>query len=113
MLKNVKSSYFIQNLFSYIDEYKKLKLVNYNKGLQKIINISIINYIHFQKNDSKIIYYSNETVFEFNKFGIPLFKGEYLNGKRNGKGKEYDEYSLYLNHDYYIFRKLCILFYSI
>ena len=31
---------------------------------------------------------------EFNKYGLLKFEGEYLNGKRNGKGKEYDNQNL-------------------
>ena len=42
MLKNVKSSYFSIIVFSYVNEKQKLKLVTYNKSLQKQINISII-----------------------------------------------------------------------
>ena len=47
MLKIIKSSYFESMLFSYINERQKLKIIKYNKSLQKIINISIINYKHF------------------------------------------------------------------
>ena len=90
MLKNVKSFYFIQKLFSYILEKNKLKLVKYNKNLQKIINISIINYEHFS--GRYIIYEQNGKGKEYRYFNhqqILIFEGEYLNGKRNGKGKEY------------------------
>ena len=68
MLKNVKSFYFIQKLFSYICEKNKLQLVKYNKNLQKIIDINIINYEHFS--------------------------GRYIIYEQNGKGKEYR----YFNH---------------
>ena len=44
MLKNLKSVYFIRKIFSYLEEYKKLKLIKYNKSTQKNINISLINY---------------------------------------------------------------------
>ena len=90
MLKNVKSFYFIQKLFSYILEKNKLKLVKYNKNLQKIINISIINYEHFS--GRYIIQEQNGKGKEYRYFNhqqILIFEGEYLNGKRNGKGKEY------------------------
>ena len=36
MLKNIKSSYYIKILFIYIEEKIKLKIVKYNKSLQKI-----------------------------------------------------------------------------
>ena len=42
MLKKIKSLFFIQNLFKYIDEKKKLKLTKYNKKLQRNLNINII-----------------------------------------------------------------------
>ena len=44
MLKNIKSTYFIKLLFRYVDEKQKLKIVKYNKNIQKNINISLINY---------------------------------------------------------------------
>ena len=46
MLKNVKvkASYFLRILFSIIDEKQKLELIKYNKSLQEIINITLINY---------------------------------------------------------------------
>ena len=42
MLKDIRSSYFINKLFSYIQERQKLKLIKYNKSLQKNMNISIL-----------------------------------------------------------------------
>ena len=47
MLKNVKASYFLRVLFSYMDEKQKLELIKYNKSLQENINISLINYNYF------------------------------------------------------------------
>ena len=44
MLKNIKSHYIIKIFFLYVDEKHKLKLVKYNKNLQKNIDISLINY---------------------------------------------------------------------
>ena len=35
MLENIKSSYFVKIVFSIVDEKKKLKLIKYNKKLQK------------------------------------------------------------------------------
>ena len=64
MLKNIKAAYFIQLLFSYVDEKQKLKIVKSNKRLQKNIGISIINY--------------------------KLFTGKYIIYESIGFGKEYD-----------------------
>ena len=89
MLKNIKSSYFIKLIYTFVDEAKKLKLVKYNKSMQKNLNISIINYKHFS--GRYIIYESNGFRKEYYGYNDTLiFEGEYLNGERNGKGKEYD-----------------------
>ena len=89
MLKNIKSKYITKLLFLYIDEERKLRLVKYNKSLQKNINISIINYKHYS--GRYIIYITNNYGKEYDGYNNDLlFEGEYLNGKRNGKGKEYD-----------------------
>ena len=91
MLKNIKSTYFIKKLFNYVDEKQKLKIVKCNKDLQNNIDISIINYKYFS--ERYIIYESNVIGREYNSYSDKLiYEGEYLNGKRNGKGKEYDNY---------------------
>ena len=90
MLKNIKVSfYFLNKLFSLINEEKKLKFVRYNKNLQSILNISLTNYKFFT--GRFIIFESNGKGKEYNGnyYDELLFEGEYLNGKRNGKGKEY------------------------
>ena len=57
-LKNIKASfYFINKIFSMIDEKQKLKLVRYNKGYQCILNINITNYKFFS--DRYIIFEKN------------------------------------------------------
>ena len=89
MLENIKSFYFIKKLFSRVDERKKLKVVKYNKRLQNIIDINIINYMTFT-NKYIIIYKENGKGKEFNSIDEKLiFKGEFKNVGRNGKGKEY------------------------
>ena len=71
MLKNIKSSYFIELIYSFIDEGQKLKIIKYNKSLQKNINISIINYKYF--------------------------KGKYIKYESKGIGKEYDNEDYLMN----------------
>ena len=111
MLEKIKSTYFSRNIFSYIDEKRKLKLVNYNKKLQNKLNISLINYkllsgkyIIHEGNDIWKIYdaFNDNLIFEGNylngigreydkeNYNDKIYEGEYLNGKRSGKGKEYD-----------------------
>ena len=88
MLENIKATYFIKLLFEYVDERQKLKVVKFNKSLQNIINMSISNYKFFlqkytikESNGIRKEYYGRNDLL--------LYEGEYLNGKRNGKGKEY------------------------
>ena len=92
MLKNIKSSYIIKIIFIYFDSIKKLNLVRYNKSLQNILKISIIKYKIYSK---KYIIYetmSKTKGKEYDCFKDTLiFEGEYLDRKRNGKGKEYKD----------------------
>ena len=90
MLKIIKSSYFNPIIFSYIDEKQKLKIIKYNKSLQKNLNITIINYKLFT--GKYILYESNVFGKEYNgEDDTLIFEGEYLNGERNGKGKEFNK----------------------
>ena len=115
-LKNIKTPFFIEMIFEYLNDGVKLKLVTYNKRLQKIIEINILDYriysgkyIEFETNgdgkgkeldsvNGQILFegeYKNRKRNgqgkEYNSEGKLIFEGEYLNGKRNGKGKEYNE----------------------
>ena len=90
MLNNIKSTYFIKILFLFVDEKQKLKIIKYNKNLQKNIDISIINYKLFT--EKEIVFESNGVIKEYNvEKNALIFEGEYLNGKRHGKGKEYHD----------------------
>ena len=98
MLKNVKSIYFIQKIFSFVNEYQKLKIVRCNKSMQKTLNINIINYMHFK--GKYIIYESDGKGKEYNLYGKLIFEGEYINGERNGKGKQYLKNKLIFEGEY-------------
>ena len=88
MLEIVKSSYFIKIIFSFINERKKLMVVKYNKSFQKSLNINLINYKFMSR--KYIVYEEDRKGKEYDGFNDKLlFEGEYLNGRRNGKGKEY------------------------
>ena len=90
MLKNIKSRYIIKLIFQYVDEKSKLKIVKYNKSFQKNIDISIINFKFFS--GRYIIYESNRIGKEYDCYNGKLkFEGEYLNGEKHGKGKEYND----------------------
>ena len=110
MLDNIKSKFFYKNIFSYLTNRLKLDIIKYNKKLQKLIDILFINfgkYIVLEPNSiGKEYYFSNDILIfegeylngkrngkgkEYNNDGIIIFEGDYLNGVRNGKGKEYDD----------------------
>ena len=86
MLVKIKSSYFIKNMLSNLEEGNKLKAVKYNKRLQNNLDINLFNYKEFTK--KYVIYEENGKGKEYNYNDSLIYEGEYLNGKRNGKGKE-------------------------
>jgi len=86
--KTIKSLYIIKDIFSFLSKKLKLNIVIYNKQLQKKLDINAKDY----KRESEIYREGkrNGKGKEFDKLDNKiLFEGEYLNGKRNGKGKEY------------------------
>ena len=99
LIENIKSKYITQMIFSYIDEKIKLKLVKNNKQIQNKLDITIYNYMFF--NEKYFIFEKNGIMKEYNKYNDELiYEGEYLNGKRNGKGKEYDNGYLIFEGEY-------------
>ena len=78
----------IKILFSYLNEKNKLNIIKYNKTLQNKIGVKLINYKFYK---GIIIQYESKTKGKEYACdtGKLRFEGEYLNGKRNGKGKEY------------------------
>ena len=88
-MKNVKSTFIVKKVFSIANEKVKLELIKYNKRIQNILNIKLLNYKLFS---GKYIIYSTKGVGkEYDAYTDDLiYEGEYLNGKRNGKGKEYN-----------------------
>ena len=88
-INDVKSNFILKLIFSPLTEYIKLDLINYNKAIQKRLNISIENYKNRCK--IKIIGKRNGKGKEYDLNTDKLvFEGEYLNGRRNGKGIEYN-----------------------
>ena len=97
MWKNIKSNFILKNIFSKINYESTLKILKYNKCLQKKLYIGISNY---QKFSGKYIVYENkrdgkEYDVYHNKL---LYEGEYLNGQRHGNGREY-YYNIKYGHD--------------
>ena len=88
MLENIKSVFFIKILFYNLTPLTQLKILKYNKSLQNKIDITLMNYKLLS--ERYIVQEENGKTKEFSLFDNQLlFEGEYLNGKRNGKGKEY------------------------
>ena len=85
-MKDIKSLKISKQILFLLDEKTKLDLVKYNKTLQNKININLINYICFS--GKNIVYGEKGIVKEYDDNGQLIFEGEYLNGKRNGKGKD-------------------------
>ena len=88
-LKDIKSSFIINIIFSFLCEKQLLNMIIYNKELQKMLQRDIENYkkISYKYKIGERNGKGQEYIKNTNKL---IFEGEYLNGKRNGKGKEYD-----------------------
>ena len=86
--RDIKSSYNIERVFSFLKNKEKLDMIKYNKELKKICSIDIEDYkkvsgkYKIGKKNGK----GRENIIGTN---ILIFEGKYLNGKKNGKGKEY------------------------
>ena len=78
--KSIESIYILKDIFSFLSEKRKLKIIIYNKNLQKKLDINIDNYKRIRR-----IYKEggkNGKGKEYDYNGKLYFEGEYLNGKR-------------------------------
>ena len=91
-MEKEKKFFILNNLFQYINEIKKLDLIRYNKFIQNMLNISLINYKI--KSGKYKIGEKNGKGKEYDENDELIYEGEYLNGKRNGKGKEFKDKKL-------------------
>ena len=86
--QSMASFYVLKDVFSFLGEKQKLNLIIYNKNLQKKFDINIKDYKRVSG-----IYIEGEKNGIGKEYKIStniiIFEGEYLKGKRNGKGKEY------------------------
>ena len=88
MLKNIKSIVIIKKVFSYIRIKKKFELIKHNKIIKNRLDINLLDYQIYS--GKYIVYEEKGKAKEFSILTNNLvFEGEYLNGRRNGKGKEY------------------------
>ena len=90
----VKSAYILRDIFSIINIKRKLKIVNYNKFVQRKLEINLKDYKKMSE-QYKLNGYKNRIINgkgkEYNDNFEVIFKGEYKDGKRfKGKGKEYN-----------------------
>ena len=88
--KDIKSSYIIKGIFSFLYAKHKLNIIMYNKELQNACNINMEDY----KNTSgkyKISEKNGKGREYILNTDILIFEGEYLNRKRSrsGKGKDF------------------------
>ena len=95
-LEYINSPYIIKEIFSFLDEKQKLNMIIYNKHLKNIYGVDIQTYKKIsgkykigEKNG-----FAKEYILYKNKL---IFQGEYLNGKKHGKGEEYYESGKYSN----------------
>ena len=91
-IRYIKSSFIIKNIFSFLSTKEKLNMIMYNKGLQKINLIDIKDYKKINGKYKIVEKKGNGNGREYIlNTKILVFEGKYLNGERNGKGKEYDD----------------------
>ena len=78
--KSIKSSYNLKEIFCFVNQRRTLKLIIYNKNIQKKLKVNIVDY----KNAS----------------------GKYKVGRRNGKGSEYTQNTniLIFEGEYMVFK---------
>ena len=80
----------MRELLHYINKKKSFDLISYNKSFQRRIGINI----EYYKNEARKIKTGERNGYgkEYKLYNnILVFEGEYLNGKKNGKGKEFYE----------------------
>ena len=87
MLQNIRSKFFLEYIFNFIDEKRKLSIIIYNKELQSKLNRNINYYKGVSYGILKID--KNGIGKIYNIDGDLIFEGEYSNKKKNGKGKIY------------------------
>ena len=89
-LENIKSIKILKSIFYCLTRESLLDFIHYNKTIQNKLSINIEDY---KKNGNRIKKgdingLGKEYRLNTNKL---IFEGEYLNGKKNGRGKEYYE----------------------
>ena len=103
MFKDVKSIFILKKNFSLLNEKRKLNLIRYNKNLQKLIGINILNYMYY-KEAKKIGYTKHGIMNDYDNENKLRFEGEYIYGFKIS-GKEYINGRLEYEGEYYYNKK--------
>ena len=90
LFNGVKSLYIIKYILSFLSEKQKLEMIIYNKEFQNKLGIDVE---YYKKISGKYLIRENNgngKVYELDTNKL-IFEGEYKDGKKNGKGKEFYE----------------------
>ena len=89
MIKKIKSSYILKKIISHLYYPSRLDIFKYNKSLQNKIDLNLESY---KKRSGRYIIY-DDTKNKAKEYSLLndnlVYEGEYINGKRNGIGREY------------------------
>ena len=84
MLEKIQNNYLAKEVFSFLMDERKLKIIKYNKNMQSKLNTNLTNYKLFSRRYIK--YGENRIGKEYLILGdILAFEGEYLNKERKWK----------------------------
>ena len=85
----IESKFLLRKIFSNVNIRQKLELLNFNYPLQKKIGINIEDY----KQMSGKYKIDKDGISKVYILGtdILIYEGGYLNGKKNGNSKQYDD----------------------
>ena len=89
MLKKIRSNFILKKIFANVNNKVKFNSIVHNKKLQKKLGLSLIDFKRFSGRYRKIEYGKFKEYNRYNHY--VLFEGYYSNGKKNGRGKEYNE----------------------
>jgi hypothetical protein len=87
-LHNIKSSYNLKELFSFVDEKRKLELVKYNKSLQKKLELTKDDYESFKYINIKLTFdaeYVNELKNQYNELKSKVDNKNFQNEEEKKK----------------------------
>ena len=89
-LGTIKVLLIMKKIFLFLTETLKLDLIKYSKNFQKKIGVDIDNYKKASGKLRIIGKFGKGQEYKLDTYEF-IFEGEFKNGKKNGKGKEYYE----------------------